>query len=50
MKTIIRWTLLAPLLLVSFAWACAALFFDGPFSGLIALAFGCAALGILGWI
>jgi len=50
MKTIIRWALLAPLLLVSFAWACAALFFDGPFSGLIALAFGCAAVGILGWV
>ena len=50
MKTIIRWALLAPLLLVSFAWACAALYFDGPFSGLIALAFGCAAAGILGWI
>jgi hypothetical protein len=50
MKTIIRWVFFAPLLLVSFAWACAALFFDGPFSGLIAAAFGCAALGIIGWV
>jgi hypothetical protein len=50
MKTILRWVLLAPLLLASFAWACAALFFDGPFSGLIAAAFACAAVGTFGWI
>jgi hypothetical protein len=50
MKTILRWVLLAPLLVASFAWACAALYFDGPFSGLIAAAFACAAVGILGWI
>jgi len=50
MKTIIRWMLLAPLLLASFAWACAALFFDGPFSGLIAAVFACAAVGVLGWV
>ncbi len=50
MKTILRWVLLAPLLLASFAWACAALFFDGPFSGLVAAAFACAAVGIFGWL
>jgi len=50
MKTIIHWALLAPLLLASTAWACAALFFDGPYSGLIAAAFACAAVGILGWV
>jgi hypothetical protein len=50
MKTIIRWVFFAPVFTVSFAWACAALYFDGPFSGLIAVAFACAALGILGWV
>jgi len=49
LKTTIHWALLAPLLFTSFAWACAALFFDGPFSGLIAAAFACAAIGVLGW-
>jgi hypothetical protein len=50
MKKIIHWALLAPLLLVSSAWTCAALFIDGPFSGLIAAVFACAAVGVLGWV
>lgn len=50
MNKIIQWVLLAPLLLVSFTWACAALFFDGPYSGLIAAAFACAAVGVFGWV
>jgi hypothetical protein len=50
MKTTIRWALLVPLLLASLAWACAALFFDGPFSGLIAAGFACAAVGVLAWV
>jgi hypothetical protein len=50
MKTILRWALLAPVFLASFAWACAALFFDGPFSGWIAVVFACAAMGVLGWV
>jgi hypothetical protein len=50
MKKILHWALLAPLLLVSSAWACAALFIDGPFSGLIAAVFACAAVGVLGWV
>jgi hypothetical protein len=50
MNTILRWTLLAPLFLASFAWACAALFFDGPLSGWIAAVFACATVGIIGWV
>jgi hypothetical protein len=50
MKTILRWALLSTLILVSFAWACAALYFDGPFSGLAAAAFACAAVVVLGWV
>jgi hypothetical protein len=50
MNKIIHWALLAPLLVASSAWACAALFFDGPLSGLIAAAFACAVVGVLGWV
>jgi len=50
MKTMIRWVFLAPLLFASFAWACAALFFDGPFSGLIAAVFACVTMGVFGWV
>jgi hypothetical protein len=50
MKTILRWILLAPLLLTSFTWACAALFFDGPLSGLIAAVFTCVVVGVFGWV
>jgi hypothetical protein len=50
MKTILRWAFLAPLLLTSFAWACAALFFDGPLSGWLAAVFACAAAITFGWV
>jgi hypothetical protein len=50
MKKFLRWVLLAPLFLASFAWACAALFFDGPFSGWIAAAFACAVVGVFRWV
>jgi len=50
MKTIVRWAFLAPLLVASAAWACAALYFDGPFSGWIAAIFACAVVAVLGWI
>jgi len=50
MMSILRWMLLAPLLLVSLAWACAALYFDGPLSGSLSLVFGGAALLLFGWL
>jgi len=50
MEKILRWALLAPLLAASFAWACAALYFDGPFSGWLSAVFACAAILVLGWI
>jgi hypothetical protein len=50
MKTILCWVLVAPLLVASLAWACAALFFDGPFSGWLAAVFACAAAITLGWV
>jgi hypothetical protein len=50
MRKVLRWLFLAPLFLASFAWACAALFFDGPFSGWIAAAFALAAVGVAGWV
>ena len=50
MLKVIRWALLALLLTASFAWACAALYFDGPFSGGLAIAFACAAIAVLGWV
>ncbi|MBW2494550.1 MAG: DUF4105 domain-containing protein, partial [Deltaproteobacteria bacterium] len=50
MKKALRWLLLTPLLLASFAWACAALYFDGPLSGWIAAAFALAAVAIAGWV
>jgi len=42
MKAIVRRGLLAPLLVLALAWACAALYFDGPWSGWLAAVFGCA--------
>jgi len=50
MKMILRWTLFTPLFLASFAWACAALFFDSPLSGWITAAFALAAIAVVGWI
>jgi hypothetical protein len=50
MKKITCWALLAPSLLMCSAWACAALFFDGPFSGGLAAFFALAAAGTLGWV
>ncbi len=46
----LRWMILAPLFVASFAWACAALFFDSWFSGWIAAAFALAAVAIVGWV
>jgi hypothetical protein len=50
MRKTLRWLFLAPLFLMSFAWACAALFFDGPLSGWIATAFALAAVAAVGWV
>lgn len=40
----------APVVIASSSWACAALWLDGPLSGLLAAGFAAAAGGLLGWV
>jgi hypothetical protein len=40
----------AAVVIVSALWACAALWFDGPVSGLLAAGFAAAAGGLFGWV
>ena len=40
----------AVVVIVSALWACAALWFDGPVSGLLAAGFAAAAGGLFGWV
>jgi len=42
--------IVAPAVIASASWACAALWFDGPVSGLLAIGFAAAATGLLGWV
>jgi hypothetical protein len=49
-NSLLRWTLLAPPLGAAIAWACAALYFDGPLFGWLAAAFGAAAVVALGFV
>jgi hypothetical protein len=50
MKRFLGFVLVAPLLLASFAWGCAALWFDGPLSGLLAAGFAATSIALLGWV
>jgi hypothetical protein len=50
MKLFCGLILVAPLALTSFAWGCAALWFDGPFSGLLAVGFAAVSAALLGCV
>jgi len=50
MKRLFGLVVVAPLALACFAWGCAALWFDGPYPGLLAAGFAAASAALLGWV
>ena len=50
MERLLGLLVIAPLTLVCFTWGCAALWFDGPFAGLLAAGFAAVSAALLGWV